>query len=108
MLPAQKTEGGPVVQLSPGITSIPRAKPPPTLKPETKWEKFRKEKGIMKRKKSRLVWDPTTQTWKPRWGYGRISQEDLNNPNEEKWVREAKPTDSKYKKFSFSFSFSLA
>jgi regulator of ribosome biosynthesis len=92
-LPAERAEGGPIVQLPPAVTPIPRAKPPPVPKPETKWEKFRKEKGIAKRKKSRLVWDPTTQTWKPRWGFGRINQADIDNPNEEKWVRDAKPTD---------------
>jgi hypothetical protein len=42
-----------------GKTVLPREKPAPKEDPKTKWEKFREEKGIPKKKKrSRLVFDP--------------------------------------------------
>lgn len=48
---------------------VPRAKPVPKEKPKTKWEKFREEKGLPARKKrSRLIFDPITNDWVPRWG----------------------------------------
>jgi hypothetical protein len=43
----------------------------PKKKAETKWEKFAKAKGIKKQKRSRMVFDELTQTYKPRWGYKR-------------------------------------
>lgn len=48
---------------------VPRQKPVPKEKPKTKWEKFRDEKGLPARqKRSRLVFDPITKDWVPRWG----------------------------------------
>ena len=38
-------------------------------KPATKWEQFAKKKGIVKKKKDRLVGDDEEKTWKPRFGY---------------------------------------
>lgn len=36
----------------------------------TTWEKFAKEKGIKKRKRSeRMEWDEKAKAWRPRWGY---------------------------------------
>jgi regulator of ribosome biosynthesis len=49
----------------------------PKPKPMTRWEKFAKEKGITKTKKSRIVFDDQKQDWIPRWGYkGANNQED--------------------------------
>ena len=51
-------------------TALPRAMPLPKAKALSKWDKFRLEKGISPRKKrSRLVFDPATKDWAPRWGY---------------------------------------
>jgi len=66
---------------------LPREKPIPKPKPETKWEKFRKEKGIQKRKKGRMVWDEQKQQYLPRYGYKRA------NNLEEQWAFEAKGDD---------------
>lgn len=53
---------------------IPRIVAPPKKKPETRWEKFRKEKGIMSnRKRDKRVWDNETNTWVRRYGYGGAS-----------------------------------
>ncbi|VDQ08286.1 unnamed protein product [Trichobilharzia regenti] len=54
----------------------------PTTKELTKWDRFARLKGIQNRKKSRKVWDPVSQSWKPRWGKDRI--DDLKD----KWVLE--------------------
>ena len=54
---------------------LPREKPIPKPKPLTKWEKFRLEKGIQeKAKRSRMVYDPITQDWVPRFGMGSIKK----------------------------------
>jgi regulator of ribosome biosynthesis len=42
----------------------------------TKWEKFAKEKGIKKRKRSKLVYDEQTDEWKRRHGYDRVKDAD--------------------------------
>ena len=48
---------------------LPREKPIPKEKTLTRWEKFRKEKGLPTRaKRSRLVFDKITNDWVPRWG----------------------------------------
>ena len=53
------------------VQVLPREKPCPVEKPKTKWEKFREERGMAPRKKrSRLVFDPITNDWVPRWGTG--------------------------------------
>lgn len=53
-----------------GKTILPRQKPVPQPRPMTTWEKFAKEKGIKKRKRSeRMEWDEKAKAWRPRWGY---------------------------------------
>jgi regulator of ribosome biosynthesis len=54
---------------------IPREKPVPQTKPLTRWEKFAKEKGIKKKKKSKMEYDEATGEYKPTWGYKSKSQE---------------------------------
>jgi regulator of ribosome biosynthesis len=53
----------------------------PKAKPMTRWEKFAKEKGIKKTKKSRKVFDEETKEWIPAWGYQGAN-------NKEDWVKE--------------------
>lgn len=48
---------------------MPRATKIPEPKPETKWEKFAKEKGIKKHKRERMVFDETNKEFRPRYGY---------------------------------------
>jgi len=68
---------------------VPRAKPAPKEKPKTKWEKFREEKGLPARKKrSRLVFDPISNDWVPRWGPN--SKKKIEAKHE--WLLEDKPT----------------
>ena len=56
------------VQLPKPEFKLPRAQPPPEPKPETKWEKFAKEKGIVKRKRDRMVWDEKHKEFRPEMG----------------------------------------
>lgn len=78
------------IPLPPPSTQLPREKPLPEEKPMTRWEKFAQSKGIVKKKRSKMVWDEATQQWAPRYGYGRA-----NNPKDavENWVVEAKAGD---------------
>ncbi|CAH2050176.1 unnamed protein product [Thlaspi arvense] len=47
----------------------------PKKKPPTKWELFAKRKGIVKRKKDKLVYDEKTGSWKRRHGYDRVNDD---------------------------------
>jgi regulator of ribosome biosynthesis len=70
-LPSEPVEGGRLVHLPPAVTALPREKPIPKPKPLTRWEKFAKEKGILKKKKDLMVYDDQSKEWKPRFGYKR-------------------------------------
>lgn len=71
-LPSESDVNGRFVHLPPGTTSFPRTKPlPPQEKPLTKWEKFAKDKGIKKRKRSKVVFDEQTDEWRRRHGKER-------------------------------------
>ena len=50
-------------------TPLPRGKPLPVSRPATKWEQFATQKGITKKKRSKLVFDEGEQDWKRRFGY---------------------------------------
>ena len=66
----------------------PRQKPAPKEKPKTKWEKFREEKGLPARqKRSRLVFDPITNDWVPRWGPNSKKKIEAKHD----WLQEDKP-----------------
>ena len=69
---------------------LPREKPLPAEKAMTRWEKFAQQKGIVKKKRSKMVWDEQTQQWAPRYGYGRANN---HKDAPENWVVEAKPGD---------------
>lgn len=65
-------------------TILPREKPLPKPKTETKWQKFAKSKGIApKPKRDRLVYDEEKQDWVPRWGYHGKNKDD-----QEQWIHE--------------------
>jgi len=83
-----RTKG--VINLPPPSTALPREKPLPIDKALTRWEKFAKEKGIVKKKRSKMIWDEEKQQWAPRYGFGRA-----NNPKDttQDWLVHAKPGD---------------
>ena len=63
------------VQLPAIEERIPRLVPPPAPKKETKWEKFRKEKGMAPRKRrDTKIYDPITRKWYRRFGKNSIKK----------------------------------
>ncbi|KAK6945086.1 Ribosomal biogenesis regulatory protein [Dillenia turbinata] len=74
-LPSTEDRDGPIVTLPKPTTRLPREKRLPEPKPLTKWEAFAKAKGIRKRKKDKLVFDEQTGTWKRRYGYDRVNDD---------------------------------
>jgi len=87
--PSTETNDGPIVQLPPPTTKLPREKHIPRPKPPTKWEEFALKKGIQKRKKEKVVWDEQTNQFKRRHGYDRVN-DDNDVP-----IIEAKESDGK-------------
>lgn len=69
---------------------LPREKPVPKAKVPTRWEVFAKEKGIVKSKKTRMVFDEEKEEYNPRWGYKR-GNEDLKD-----WAVEVKDNEDIY------------
>ena len=60
-LPSETDAHGRFAQLPEPTTTFPRLRAlPPSEAPLTKWEKFAKEKGIKKRKRSKEVLDEKT------------------------------------------------
>lgn len=89
--PIEKSEVGPVAVLPSEITKLPREKSVPEPKPETKWEKFAKEKGIKKKKRERMVYDDEQEQFAPRYGYKRAKAGE-----EESYVMEVKKGQDPY------------
>ena len=75
------------VELPDSKVVIPREKHAPKPKLPTKWEAFRLEKGLPPRKKrSRVIFDPITKDWVPRYGPGSVKKiEEKHN-----WLMEGK------------------
>lgn len=71
-LPTERVEEAIVVKLPPARTVLPRMKPVPRPKPLTKWQQFAKDKGIQKKKKSKLSWDDQLKKWVPLYGFKRV------------------------------------
>lgn len=62
------------VQPSDDAITMPRMYPLPKPKPKTRWQLFAEARGIKKHKRSRMVFDKTTNDWVPRWGYKSIKK----------------------------------
>ncbi|MCJ1350665.1 MAG: Rhodanese- sulfurtransferase [Icmadophila ericetorum] len=82
---------GTLLTLPPCTTPLPREKPLPEKKGETKWEKFARKKGIVKGRRGengeggrgKMVYDEEKGEWVPKWGYkGR------NKGEEGEWIVE--------------------
>lgn len=56
-LPFERVDDVVIAKLPPPTSVLPREKPVPKQKAPSKWEAYAKEKGIVKRKKTKLVWD---------------------------------------------------
>lgn len=73
-LPSESTPVGRVAALPQPSTPLPRAKPLPKPREPTKWEKFAQQKGIVKHRRSALVFDEGEQSFKRRYGYQRANE----------------------------------
>ncbi|KAG5639674.1 hypothetical protein H0H81_005857 [Sphagnurus paluster] len=82
-LPTRTSPDGPLAQLPPPKTQLPRAKPLPKPKPQTKWEAFAAAKGIQHKVRDRKEWDEERQEWVNRWG-----RNGKNKQLEEQWITE--------------------
>ena len=68
-LEKEQNDEGEFLILPKPIMKIPRERKPPEQKPLTKWEKYRVQSGLGRRKKrSRLVYEPTVDGYVPRYG----------------------------------------
>merc|ERR1740128_93966 len=74
-LPTVRVDNEIFVTLPAPTTRLPRAKPVPKAKQLSKWEKYAKEKGIVKRKKDNLEWDEELHKWVPRYGFKKAQAE---------------------------------
>jgi len=68
------------------ILILPRSLAIPKPKPLTKWEKFKMEKNITQRKRSRMVFSEIANDWVPRWGKNSIKKIE----NDTNWALEDK------------------
>ncbi len=66
---------GRIAHLPAPTTPLPRAKPLPQPRAPTKWEAFAQRKGIVKKKRSKEVWDEDTGEYRRRFGYKRAGDE---------------------------------
>lgn len=82
--PTETADLGRLATLPRPTTSVPREKPLPKPKEDTKWEAFAKAKGIQNKKRDRMVFDEHKQDWAPRYGYKRA------NDQSEQWLIEDK------------------
>lgn len=56
--------------LPPPSTPMPREKPVPAAKPLTRWQEFAKKKGLApKKREGKMVYEPATGEWVPKYGY---------------------------------------
>jgi len=56
-LPFERVDDVVIAKLPAPTFILPREKPVPKPKALTKWQTYAKDKGIVKRKKTKLVWD---------------------------------------------------
>ena len=71
--PTEDSVAGPLALLPAEAFKLPREKRVPEPKPETKWEKFAKDKGIKNKKRDRMIYDEESDDYKPRFGYKRAN-----------------------------------
>lgn len=71
-LPSSSVQGGRLASLPAPLTKLPREKPLPKPKAQTKWQKFAQKKGIVKKKRSKLAYDETSGEWRRRYEGGLL------------------------------------
>jgi regulator of ribosome biosynthesis len=87
--PIASTSAGVLLTLPEPTTRLPREKPLPPPKAETKWEKFAKKRGIKpktREARKNLQFNQETGEWERKWGYGGA-----NKKGENDWLVEVDP-----------------
>ncbi len=107
-LPTESSDVGKVTVLPTEFSVLPRTRKIPEPKPETKWEKFAREKGIKNKKRDRMIYDEETGEYKPRYGYKRIKNglEDMaivevkegSDPYQDPWEKDRNDKKERIKK----------
>jgi len=83
-LPREDTDEGPTVVMEAEGQGdgfrLPRYRPIPKVKATTRWQRFMQERGMEKRKRSKLVFDEVSGDWRPRYGYksGKQNEDNVN------------------------------
>uniref|UniRef100_A0A061RH30 Ribosome biogenesis regulatory protein n=1 Tax=Tetraselmis sp. GSL018 TaxID=582737 RepID=A0A061RH30_9CHLO len=75
-LPSEAADVGRLAILPGPSTPLPRAKPLPKPRPPTKWEIFAQQKGIQKKKRSKLLYDESSGEWRRRYGYKKANNDE--------------------------------
>jgi len=95
-LPIERHDNVIVAKLPDAKQIVPRAKPIPKPKAISKWQKFAQSKGIVKKKKSKFVWDEAKKDWGRRYGFNKA------NDDSKDWVIEvpgnADPNEDQFSK----------
>eukprot|EP00040_Diaphanoeca_grandis_P000949 m.16991 g.16991 ORF g.16991 m.16991 type:complete len:332 (-) comp11293_c0_seq1:548-1543(-) len=94
-LPIERKDGIFLAKLPEPSYNLPRAKPVPEKKKQTKWEEYAAGKGIQKKKRSRMILDDATGEYKPRFGYKSA------NNDEPAWIElsnQADPYEDQFEK----------
>jgi len=84
--PISSTEAGVLLSLPAATTPLPRAKPLPPPKAETRWEAFAKKRGIQpktREQRKNLRYNEETGDWERKWGY-----KGANKAGENDWLVE--------------------
>jgi len=84
-VPSEYTDAGRLIELPKPSVPMPREKVIPKEREATKWEKYAKEKGISKKRRSRLVFHEPTGEYLPRYGKNSAKslQRDVILPHKE-------------------------
>lgn len=85
-LPTTGSDVGPLVTLPALTAALPRTKHVPVAREPTRWEKFARAKGIVKRKKGSHEYDEARRGWRPRHGAKSLKNDPMTN-----WITELKP-----------------
>ncbi|KAK1769950.1 ribosome biogenesis protein [Phialemonium atrogriseum] len=87
--PISSSEAGVLLSLPPSTTPLPREKPVPVERAETKWEAFAKKRGIKtktREQRRNLQHNEATGEWERKWGY-----KGANKAGENDWLVEVDP-----------------
>ncbi|KAL1866765.1 hypothetical protein VTK73DRAFT_4529 [Phialemonium thermophilum] len=87
--PITSTDAGVLLSLPPSTTPLPREKPLPTPKAETRWEAFARKRGIKpktREQRRNLQYNESTGEWERKWGY-----KGANKAGEDDWLVEVDP-----------------